>query len=69
MESTQELERAERIPESLWDRLRAEPERAAEIIALAAAERFHGPARRWAERMAATHDPARMARASRLSRR
>ena len=61
---TQELERAEHVPESLWDRLRAEPERAAEIIALAAAERFHEPARHWAERMAATHDPAQMARAA-----
>ena len=61
---TQELERAEHVPESLWDRLRAEPERAAEIIALAAAERFHEPARHWAERMAATHDPAEMARSA-----
>jgi hypothetical protein len=65
MESAQELAPSERLPESLWDRLRAEPERAAEIIALTAAERFHEPARRWAERMAATHDPARMARAAR----
>ena len=52
----------EALPESLWDRLRAEPERAAELIALAAADRFEEPARRWAERMAATNDPARMAR-------
>jgi hypothetical protein len=65
MAEAQELERVEAVPESLWDRLRAQPERAAEIIALAAAERFHDPARRWAERMAATHDPARMARSAR----
>jgi hypothetical protein len=61
---TQELERVERVPEGLWERLRAEPERAAELIALAAAERFHDPARRWAERMAATHGPEKMARAA-----
>jgi hypothetical protein len=65
MAQAQELERVEAVPESLWDRLRAEPERAAEIIALASAERFQDPARRWAERMAATHDPVRMARAAR----
>jgi hypothetical protein len=65
MAQAEELERVEAVPESLWDRLRAQPERAAEIIALAAAERFHDPARRWAERMAATHDPARMARSAR----
>src|SRR3954454_2727918 len=30
----------ERVPESLWRRIRAEPDRAPEHIALAAAERF-----------------------------
>jgi hypothetical protein len=65
MPQAEELKPVEPIPESLWERLRAEPERAAEIIALAASERFHEPARRWAERMAATHDPVRMARAAR----
>jgi hypothetical protein len=65
MAQAEELERIEVVPESLWDRLKAEPERAAEIIALAAAERFHDPARRWAARMAATHDPPRMARTAR----
>jgi hypothetical protein len=62
---TRELERIEAVPERLWDRLRAEPERAAEIIALVAAERFHEPARRWTARMAATHDRVRMARLAR----
>lgn len=35
------------MPESLWGRLRAQPERTPELIALAAAERFAGPAENW----------------------
>ena len=64
MAQAQDLDQVEAVPESLWDRLRADPERAAELIALAAAERFQGPAREWAARMAVTHEPARMARAA-----
>ncbi|MEX2193645.1 MAG: EcsC family protein [Thermoleophilaceae bacterium] len=46
---TLRAEGVESIPEGLWDRLRAEPERAPELIALAAAERFAAPAQRWVE--------------------
>ena len=47
----------------MLERLRAEPERAPELIALAAAERFAGPAQRFAERMAAAgHPPEEAAR-------
>jgi len=43
-------------PESLLGQLRAEPERAPELIALAAAARFAAPARRFVERMRAHGD-------------
>lgn len=44
-------------PASLLEQLRAEPERAPEIVALAAAERFAGPARGFAERLRAQGRP------------
>lgn len=46
---TLRAEGVESIPEGLWERLRAQPERAPELVALAASERFAGPARRWVE--------------------
>jgi hypothetical protein len=50
-------------PASLLERLRAEPDRAAEIVALAAAERFAGPARRFVDcRRAEGHGPENIAR-------
>jgi EcsC family protein len=56
-------ERVERPPESLLKLLRAEPERAPELIALAAADRFAAPARRFAERLGAEgHPPEEIAR-------
>src|SRR3954454_12325142 len=45
----------ERVPESLWRRIRAEPDRAPEHIALAAAERF-GPAAEEGIRLAGRGD-------------
>ena len=63
MAGDEHAERVEEPPHSLLGRLRAEPERAPEIIALAAAERFAGPARRYAERgRAHGHSPERIAR-------
>jgi EcsC protein family len=59
---TQDLERIEAPPGPLWQRIRSEPERAAELIALAAAERFHEPARRWASITLPYNEPARAAR-------
>lgn len=50
-------EGVEEPPASLLARLRAEPDRAPEIVALAAAERFAGPARRFAERLRAQGHP------------
>ena len=37
-----EIDETRRIPESLWARIRSEPDRAPEYIALFAAERFMG---------------------------
>ena len=42
-----DIERIGGIPDSLWQQLRERPERAPELIALAAAERFAGPAEEW----------------------
>lgn len=54
--------RVEHLPESLWRSLRAEPHRAPELVALAAADHFAGPAERWAAQMRPHHDPAWIAR-------
>ena len=47
MEAGTDIERMERVPESLWERIRAQPDRAPEYIALAAAERFGPTAEDW----------------------
>ena len=47
MSTAPDIEHVERLPESLWDRIRADPERTPEHIALAAAERFAPAAERW----------------------
>lgn len=58
-----ELQGVEAPPSTLRRRLLAEPERAPELIALAASERFAEPARRWAADMAAHgHSPEQAAR-------
>ncbi len=44
-----EEEQVGRVPQSLWRRIRAEPERAPEHIALAAADRFGPQAVRWVQ--------------------
>jgi EcsC protein family len=62
MTQTQDLERIEAPPGPLWQRIRAEPERAAELIALAAAERFHEPARRWAAITLPYNEPPKAAK-------
>ena len=50
-----EIERLGRLPDSLWQQLRERPERAPELIALAAAERFAGPAEEWVRIAGAGH--------------
>lgn len=62
MTETRAIEQVEHLPGSLWQRLRAEPERAPEIIALAAAERFGPRAERWVAVAGVGHEPAALAR-------
>ena len=55
-------ERVEAPPASLWERIKADPQRAPEHVALAAAERFAPSAAEWAERQLHHHPPDRLAR-------
>jgi hypothetical protein len=56
-----EVEDVGKVPESLWERLRAEPERAPEHIALAAADRFAPQAARWVQIAGPGHTPPELA--------
>jgi uncharacterized protein (DUF697 family) len=56
------IEHLERVPESLWARLRAAPDRAPELIALAAAERFGPQAERWVQIAGGGREPSELAR-------
>jgi hypothetical protein len=57
-----DIEHLERPPESLWRRLRAEPDRAPEYIALAAAERFAPGVEQWVRIAGPGHTPSSLAR-------
>lgn len=59
---TLRAEGVEAMPAGLWERLRARPERAPELLALAAAERFAAPAARWVELHGTGARSARLAR-------
>ena len=61
MTEATEIETAERLPGTLWERLRAEPDRAPEIISLAAADRFGPQAERWVAFQGTHHPPAALA--------
>ena len=50
------------LPDSLWQQLKAQPERSPELIALAAAERFAGPAEEWVRIAGAGHTPESLAK-------
>lgn len=56
-----ELEKAEGVPAPVWKRILAEPQRAPELIALAASQRFAEPAERWVEIAGAGHTPESLA--------
>jgi hypothetical protein len=58
---TAEIEQIERPPKRLWDRLLAEPDRAPEYIALAAAERFGPRAAEWVRIAGPGHTPEELA--------
>lgn len=62
VESSTQIDQLERPPQRLWDRLLAEPDRAPEYIALAAAERFAPQAERWVQVAGAGHTPDELAR-------
>jgi uncharacterized protein (DUF697 family) len=57
-----EIERVDRVPDSLWERIRAQPDRAPEFIALAAAERFGPAAERWVQVAGGGKTPEKLAR-------
>ena len=57
-----EIEQIERPPQRLWDRMIAEPQRAPEYIALAAAERFGPQAEEWVRIAGPGHTPEELAR-------
>lgn len=61
MEHSTALERIDRIPDPLWRRILDDPERAPELIALAAATRFADPAAEWVRENSAWHKPERLA--------
>ena len=62
MEAATEIDHLERPPKRLWERLLAEPDRAPEYIALAAAERFGPQAAEWVRIAGAGHTPEELAR-------
>jgi hypothetical protein len=56
------IEQVERPPKRVWDRILAEPDRAPEYIALAAAERFGPQAAEWVRIAGPGHTPDELAR-------
>jgi len=56
-----EIDRPASVPDRVWKRILAEPERAPELIALAAAERFGDPAERWVQIAGLGHDASSLA--------
>jgi hypothetical protein len=57
-----QLDNLERPPASLWERIRAEPDRAPEYIALAAADRFGPPAEDWVRIAGPGNTPEKLAK-------
>jgi hypothetical protein len=62
VEAATEIAPLDGPPKRLWDRLLAEPDRAPEYIALAAAERFGPQAADWVRDAGAGHTPEELAR-------
>jgi EcsC protein family len=59
---TEHMPHMERPPKSLWDRILAQPERAPELIALAASDRFGPQAEEWVRVAGAGHSPEQLAK-------
>ena len=62
MQETASIEHIEGPPKRVWDRILAEPDRAPEYIALAAAERFGPQAEEWVRIAGPGHTQAELAR-------
>src|SRR5918997_2140417 len=62
MPETVDIEQLDRPPKRLWNRLLAEPDRAPEYIALAAAERFGPQAEEWVRIAGPGHTPDKLAK-------
>ena len=62
MPETAEIELVEGPPKGIWNRILAEPDRAPEYIALAAAERFGPQAEDWVRIAGPGHTPEQLAR-------
>jgi hypothetical protein len=59
---TEHIPHMERLPRALWNRIVAQPERAPELIALAAADRFGPQAEEWVRVAGAGHSPEKLAK-------
>ena len=57
-----DIEPVRGVPGPIWQRVLAQPDRAPELIAAAAAERFGDPAERWVEVAGAGHSPESLAK-------
>jgi hypothetical protein len=62
VEAATQIEQIERPPKRVWQRILAEPDRAPEYIALAAAERFGPQAAEWVRIAGPGHTPEELAR-------
>jgi EcsC protein family len=62
VQATTEIEQVDRPPQRVWDRILAEPDRAPEYLALAAAERFGPQAEEWVRIAGPGHTPEELAR-------
>lgn len=56
-----DIELAEGVPDPVWRRILSDPERAPELIAVAASQRFAAPAERWVQIAGAGHSPESLA--------
>jgi EcsC protein family len=59
---TEHIPHMERPPKALWNRILAHPERAPELIALAAGDRFGPQAEEWVRVAGAGHSPEKLAK-------
>ena len=62
MTAATDLEQLGKLPDPLWRQIRERPDRAPELIALAAAQRFAGPAEEWVRVAGVGHTPDSLAR-------